>query len=89
MNTPTSHRPDVLVIGGGPAGSTIAGLFEKDQQPRFHLGESLLPMDLPILERQGVLQHVEAIFDDAVLLIVAASSNRLRNARLKSMSSTG
>ncbi len=62
---------DVLVIGGGPAGSTISSLLaergwrvtllEKDHHPRFHIGESLLPMNLPILERLGVLQQVREI----------------------------
>lgn len=62
---------DVAVIGGGPAGSTTAtllaragwrvGLFEKGRHPRFHIGESLLPMNLPILDRLGVLAQVEAI----------------------------
>lgn len=62
---------DVAVIGGGPAGSTIAALlagkgwrvelFEKARHPRFHIGESLLPMNLPILERLGVLEEVREI----------------------------
>lgn len=64
-------RCDVLVIGGGPAGSTISSLLvergwrvtllEKDRHPRFHIGESLLPMNLPILERLGVLDQVREI----------------------------
>lgn len=62
---------DVLVIGGGPAGSTISTLLaekgwrivllEKDHHPRFHIGESLLPMNLPILARLGVLDEVAKI----------------------------
>lgn len=62
---------DVIVVGGGPAGSTIATrlvqkgwrvvLFEKERHPRFHIGESLLPMSLPLFEQLGVLDQVERI----------------------------
>lgn len=62
---------DVLVIGGGPAGSTIGALLaqrghkvtilEKEHHPRFHIGESLLPANLPLFETLGVAQAVKAI----------------------------
>jgi flavin-dependent dehydrogenase len=65
-----SKQCDVLVIGGGPAGSTVATLLaqkgyntvlmEKAHHPRFHIGESLLPLNLPLLEKLGVRDAVEA-----------------------------
>src|SRR5580698_2229212 len=62
---------DVVVIGGGPGGSTAAALLaqrgqrvvllEKEHHPRFHIGESLLPMNLPVFERLGVADQVRAL----------------------------
>ncbi len=66
------HQPatDVVVIGGGPAGSSAATmlarqgwnvvLLERERFPRDHVGESLLPASIPILEELGVLPQVEA-----------------------------
>src|SRR4030095_10199958 len=61
---------DVLVVGGGPGGCSVApslargGLTvaraEREAFPRFHVGESLLPANLPVLERLGVLDEVKA-----------------------------
>jgi flavin-dependent dehydrogenase len=71
MSSGGSSSYDIAVIGGGPAGATVAALlamrgrsvvlFEKTPHPRFHIGESLLPKNVPIFERLGVLDQVRAI----------------------------
>ena len=70
-NPANTVSTDILVIGGGPGGSAAATflarkgwkvtLIEKSEHPRFHIGESLLPMNIPILEKLGVLEHVRKI----------------------------
>ncbi len=61
---------DAVVCGGGPGGSTFATLmargghrtvlFEREKFPRFHIGESLLPWNVPLFERIGVLSKLKA-----------------------------
>jgi flavin-dependent dehydrogenase len=67
----TPNKCDVLVIGGGPGGATIATLLaergrdvvmlEKAKHPRFHIGESLLPLNMPLFEKLGLADEVRAI----------------------------
>jgi flavin-dependent dehydrogenase len=60
---------DVVVIGGGPAGSTCSTLmaqqglhvtlFERERFPRFHIGESLIPETYWVLERLNMLRKMQ------------------------------
>ncbi len=62
-------NPDVVVIGGGPAGSTVSALiaqqgykvqlFERERFPRFHIGESLIPETYWVLKRLGMLEKMK------------------------------
>lgn len=70
-NVPPNVTPDcdVFVVGAGPAGASVAALLaergrkvilvDKDRHPRFHIGESLLPHNLPLFDRLGVRDAIE------------------------------
>jgi flavin-dependent dehydrogenase len=69
MDTAGSRPPDVVVIGGGPAGSTVSTLmaqrglrvtlFERERFPRFHIGESLIPETYWVLKRLNMLSRMQ------------------------------
>jgi flavin-dependent dehydrogenase len=69
-NAPAKDAYDCIVMGGGPAGSTVATLVakegfsvllvERDRFPRRHVGESLMPDSYFVFERLGVLPRLQA-----------------------------
>lgn len=64
-----AKQGSVIVIGGGPSGSTAATLIaqkghkvkllERERFPRYHIGESLIPQTYWVLKRLGMLQKMK------------------------------
>ena len=69
VNVNGGAPPDVIVIGGGPAGATTSTLiaqqgyrvelFERERFPRFHIGESLIPETYWVLKRLNMLPKMQ------------------------------
>lgn len=70
QNSPVKSKYDVVVVGGGPGGSTVATflaksgkqvlVLERAKFPRYHIGESLLSGTTELLRKLGVEEKMEA-----------------------------
>lgn len=71
MNAPSANGTyDVVVVGGGPGGATLATLLQRQGHrcfilegasfPRYHIGESLIPNTYTVLDRLGLLPKLRA-----------------------------
>ncbi|MBA2708767.1 MAG: tryptophan 7-halogenase [Gemmatimonadaceae bacterium] len=71
MSNPIDNNCDVIIAGGGPAGSTAALMLaragvrvvvlEKTQFPRFHIGESILPRNATLLRELGLWDQLQKL----------------------------
>ncbi|HHJ40378.1 MAG: pyridine nucleotide-disulfide oxidoreductase [Methylothermaceae bacteria B42] len=78
---------DVIIAGGGPAGSTAATLLaqyghrvlllEKGRHPRFHIGESMLPYSEPVIQRLGLDWSEGNVFKSGAVFIDEALGKRM------------
>lgn len=70
-NRPARRGYDVVVVGAGPSGSTAGHLLaraglsvlvaERERFPRFHVGESLLPSNMELLEELGIRDRLDTV----------------------------
>jgi flavin-dependent dehydrogenase len=61
VSSSTANHPQVIVVGGGPAGATVStliaqkgysvSLFERETFPRYHIGESMIQETFDVLDR--------------------------------------